>query len=318
MASSPDLTLGDLVQNSALGLTVLVAGDLTARVRGAHAMEISRPQRWLEPGWLLLTTGLRFIDNDDASGQAELIRGLKNGNAAGLAFGVGVNFEQVPLALVNAAAEVGLTLLAVAAEVPFTAVESYVNRSLAAPEAYVAKRALWIQTELLQSLSAEQPLTALVNQIGQLIKGIAVIYDDGGATIASTGAVPAHLIWEQIRLQAGLHPRFTVGRWQVATRPTAIEGLTSGSPSAHNRRMSSTTSQTRCSARCNSCSGRYSHPPPSKRPKPARRPTLCSPCSPASSRRPKPRPCGSGWPPSASESTPPVRFRVGQAGRPSG
>lgn len=188
-------------------------------------MEIARPHQWLEPGWLLLTTGLRFIDNDDTAGQEELIRELKHCNAAGLAFGVGVNFEQVPQALVNAATEVGLTLLTVAAEVAFAAVENYVNRSLAAPEAYVAKRALWIQTELLESLSAEQPLTALVTQVGHLIKGIAVIYDEAGAMIASTGAGPAHLIWSQTRCQGGRRQRFTVGRWQVATRPTTIEGM---------------------------------------------------------------------------------------------
>ncbi|MDO5710655.1 MAG: helix-turn-helix domain-containing protein, partial [Micrococcales bacterium] len=188
-------------------------------------MEIERPNQWLEPGWLLLTTGLRFVGRDDAVGQAELIGELKDGHAAGLAFGVGVNFEQVPQALVSAATDVGLTLLTVAAEVPFAAVENYVNRSLAASEAYVAKRALWIQTELLQSLSAEQPLMALVNQIGRLIRGIAVIYDDAGAMIAATGAVPGHLIWEQIRCQVGRRQRFAVGRWQVAARPTAIAGM---------------------------------------------------------------------------------------------
>ncbi|MDN5789417.1 MAG: PucR family transcriptional regulator [Micrococcales bacterium] len=237
MASTPELTLESLVENGTLGLTVLVPGDLTVRVRGAHTMEISQPNRWLESGWLLLTTGLRFLDNDDTASQVALVHQLKHAKAAGLAFGVGVNFEQVPQALVDAARGAGLTLLAVAADVPFAAVESYVNRSLVAAETYVAKRALWIQTDLLQSLSAQQPLTSLVNRIGHIIKGVAIVYDEAGTAVASTGSGPTRLIWAEIRAREARRQRFLVGRWHVATRPIVLEGMSYwiaiGSQQAH-------------------------------------------------------------------------------------
>lgn len=225
MASTPGLTLEDLVENDALGLTVVVPGDLTVRVRGAHAMEIAKPSRWLEPGWLMLTTGLRFLGNADPTEQVQLIRELRDANAAGIAFGVDVNFQSVPRALVEAAREVGLTLLTVAADVPFFTVESFVNRSLASAETYVVKRALWLQTDLLEALSSEQPVATMISRMGHLIKGLAIVYDEAGAAVASTGAGPARLIWAEIRAREARRQRFDVGRWHVAARPTVIGGM---------------------------------------------------------------------------------------------
>ncbi len=62
MASSSEaLTLERLAYEPGLGLSVLVSGDLTRAVRGAHTIEIEQPSKWLEPDWVVLTTGLRFV-----------------------------------------------------------------------------------------------------------------------------------------------------------------------------------------------------------------------------------------------------------------
>jgi purine catabolism regulator len=225
MVSTSNLTLEELVENDTLGLTVVVPGDLTTRVRGAHTMEIEHPGRWLEPGWLMLTTGLQFLGDVDPAEQAGLVRELKEAKAAGIAFGVDVNFSEVPPALVEAARESDLSLLTIDARVPFLQVESFVNRSLAASETYLVKRALWLQTDLLQTLSSEQPLNTLISRIGQLIKGVAIVYDEAGVVVASTGSGPARLIWGEIRAREPRRQRFSVGRWHVATRPTVLGGL---------------------------------------------------------------------------------------------
>lgn len=223
--TSSVLTLDDLVHNEQLGLTVVGAADPQTRVRGAHTMELEHPARWLEPGWIMLTTGLRFVGEHDLAAQTELVRELKAGKAAALAFGVGVHFDTVPAGLVQAAAEVGLPLLTVASEVPFLQVESFVNRSLASAETYLVKRTLWLQNDLLEALSAEQPLTALINRLGHLIKGVALVYDEAGAVVASTGAGPARLIWAEIRAREPRRQHFVVGRWHVSTRPTVLGGM---------------------------------------------------------------------------------------------
>ncbi len=223
--STSHLTLEDLVANESLGLQVVVPGDLETRVRGAHTMEIDNPARWLEPGWLMLTTGLRFVGNSDSAVQVRLVEELKAAKVAGLAFGVDVHFPHVPPVLVEAAQEHQLPLLTVAAEVPFIQVESYVNRSLASAETYLVKRALWLQTDLLSALGSDQPLTTLVSRIGAIIKGMAIVYDEAGAVVTSTGAGPARLVWAEIQAREPRRQRFTVGRWHVATRPTVLGGM---------------------------------------------------------------------------------------------
>ncbi|HEY6892420.1 MAG TPA: hypothetical protein VI300_31735, partial [Solirubrobacter sp.] len=54
-------TLGDLLAHDELGLTLLTDDDACGarRVAGAHAIEIERPSTWLEPDWIMLTTGVR-------------------------------------------------------------------------------------------------------------------------------------------------------------------------------------------------------------------------------------------------------------------
>jgi len=62
-------TLGDLLAQEDLGLELLAAGDdaLDRRLAGAHAIEIERPSTWLEPGWIMLTTGCGFATAPPAS-----------------------------------------------------------------------------------------------------------------------------------------------------------------------------------------------------------------------------------------------------------
>jgi PucR family transcriptional regulator, purine catabolism regulatory protein len=55
-------TLGSLLDQEELGLRLLT-GEPSCRERliaGAHAIEIENPVRWLEPQWVMLTTGVRL------------------------------------------------------------------------------------------------------------------------------------------------------------------------------------------------------------------------------------------------------------------
>jgi len=223
---APRLTVQHLVDQPALGLRVVVAGDLDRAVQGAHTMEIESAARWLEPGWLMLTTGMRFAGAaDDQSAQSALVDQLVEQGVAALLFGIGVHFDEVPRGLVRAARARDLTVLTVAPDVPFLQVEQFVNRSLLSRDAAGLAQVLWLQNDLLGTLSSDEPVTALVHRLGTLINGTAVLYEESGRVVASTGSGPTMLIWSEIHAHRAVEHRFLVGRWQVVARPLTLRGV---------------------------------------------------------------------------------------------
>jgi PucR family transcriptional regulator, purine catabolism regulatory protein len=86
------------------------------------------------------------------------------------------------------------------------------------------RRTVWLQNDLLQALSADDPVQALVTRLATLARGAAVLYQSSGRVIASTGQGPPRLIWEEITARELAPQRFSVGRWAVATRPFVLRG----------------------------------------------------------------------------------------------
>lgn len=224
MDRSGQLTLRHLLAEPGLGLSVVEPGDLSTVVKGAHSIEIADAARWLRPGWIMLTTGLRFLGAPDAHAQARLVEQLADAGVAALLFGVGVLFDEVPRGLRDAARAKRLPVLAVSADTPFFVIEEFVNRGALASETYLLKRTAWLQNDLLQALSADDPVGTLVTRLATLMKGSAVLYESTGHVVASTGQGPLRLIWEEIAARANAPHHFSVGRWTVATRPFVLRG----------------------------------------------------------------------------------------------
>jgi hypothetical protein len=219
------LTLRHLVDEPSLGLTVVEPADLTAVVRAAHSIEIDGAARWLRPGSVMLTTGLRFVDRPgDTAAQARLIDELVEAGVSALLLGVGVHFDEVPSGLRQAAAARGFPLLAVSAATPFSTVEDYVNRGSLSAETYLLKRTVWLQNDLLQALSADEPVNTLVVRLGTLCRGTAVLYESTGRVVASTGHGPLRLIWEEVSAREAVPQHFSIGQWTVSTRPFLLRG----------------------------------------------------------------------------------------------
>jgi PucR family transcriptional regulator, purine catabolism regulatory protein len=223
-----NLTVRKLLGEQHLGLRVAVEGDLEHRVRGAHSIEIEGAGRWLRADWLMLTTGLRFAGLPDVAQEyAGLVDELVQCDAAALLFGVGVHFREVPVGLRRAAEEAGLTLLTVDPSVPFVQIEQHVYRSELSADAYALRQRLRIQEDLLEALAEDRPVAALVQRIGALMGGFAVLYEESGRVVASTGQGPTMLIWSAVRAgqSRGGRQAFTVGRWHVIARPIALRGV---------------------------------------------------------------------------------------------
>src|SRR5690606_24432012 len=128
------LTLASLVQHSALKLTVRAGGDrLDVPVRWAHVSELADPVPYMEGGELLLITALQ-LDAENPRAMRRYVKRLAEAGVVGIGFAVGVNYDEIPQALVEAAEEEGLPLLEVPRRTPFLAISKAVSAALAADQ----------------------------------------------------------------------------------------------------------------------------------------------------------------------------------------
>lgn len=216
------LRLVDLLAEQELGLRLLTECDPQRSVLGAHAIEIEHPARWLKLGWLMLTTGTRFAGRTStAEAQRELVAELDESGIAGLAFGVGVVLDAVPVPLLDEANRRGFPVLSVPFEVPFLQVTDAVNRAMLTQDARRLKRTVSIQDYLLESLAESRADAALVHRMAELLRSTVVLYDEAGTIVASSGVGPSQIIRSEIRGQPAQPRRFEVGRWHVLTEPIA-------------------------------------------------------------------------------------------------
>lgn len=219
------LRLNDVLNEKSLGLELLVAGNRDPEITGAHSSEIHDPARWFEPGNIMLTTGMRFVDEaHPAVLAAELVGALRRASVAALFFGIGVYFQSVPEELVRSCTDVGLPLVAVGPEIPFHHIETHVNRTASAPESYGLKRVLWLTNDLLDSISSDNPTKSLIGRLGTACRGTAVLYEDSGVIVESTGEGPTNLIFSAIEGSSFHIERVSIGRWEVMYRSMVLRG----------------------------------------------------------------------------------------------
>ncbi|WP_030351695.1 PucR family transcriptional regulator [Streptomyces scopuliridis] len=177
-------TLASLVQHSALNLTVRAGEDrLQTPVRWVHASELADPVPYMEGGELLLITATT-LDADDPEAMRRYVRRLVGAGVVGLGFAVGVNYEDVPEALVDAAREAGLPLLAVPRRTPFLAISKAVSAALAADQYRAVTAGFEAQRELTRAALAEGP-AALLARLAAHVDGWAALYDASGAVVAA-------------------------------------------------------------------------------------------------------------------------------------
>ncbi|GFE14034.1 hypothetical protein Sgleb_20810 [Streptomyces glebosus] len=178
-------TLASLVNHTALKLTVLAGEErLEAPVRWAHASELIDPVPYMEGGELLLITALK-LDAEDAEATRRYVRRIAEAGVVGLGFAVGVNYEGVPQALVDAAREQGLPLLGVPRRTPFIAISKAVSAAVAADQYRAVTAGFEAQRELTRAaLSAEGP-AELLARLAAHLDGWAALYDASGAVVAA-------------------------------------------------------------------------------------------------------------------------------------
>ncbi|MEU7106712.1 PucR family transcriptional regulator [Streptomyces sp. NPDC046215] len=178
-------TLASLVHHSALKLTVLAGEDkLDTPVRWAHVSELADPVPWMDGGELLLITAMK-IDAEDREAMRGYVRRLVRAGVVGLGFAVGVNYEHVPRALVEAAGEEGLPLLEVPRRTPFLAISKAVSAAIAADQYRAVTAGFEAQRELTRAALGTEGPTALLARLAAHLDGWAALYDTSGAVVAA-------------------------------------------------------------------------------------------------------------------------------------
>ncbi|MEU2868315.1 PucR family transcriptional regulator [Streptomyces olivoreticuli] len=178
-------TLASLVHHSALKLAVLAGEDrLDTPVRWAHVSELADPVPWMDGGELLLITAMK-IDAEDREEMRSYVRRLVRAGVVGLGFAVGVNYDEVPRALVEAAEEEGLPLLEVPRKTPFIAISKAVSAAMAADRYRAVTAGFEAQRELTRAALGPEGPAALLARLAAHLDGWAALYDASGAVVAA-------------------------------------------------------------------------------------------------------------------------------------
>ncbi|MBD0711364.1 MULTISPECIES: PucR family transcriptional regulator [unclassified Streptomyces] len=176
-------TLASLVQHSSLKLVVRAGEDrLDTPVRWAHVSELADPVPYMEGGELLLTTALT-LDAEDLASMRRYVRRLLGAGVVGLGFAVGVNYEEIPPALLAAAREEHLPLLEVPRRTPFLAISKAVSAAISADQYRAVTAGFEVQRELTRAALAEGP-DAVVARLAAHVDGWAALYDTSGSVVA--------------------------------------------------------------------------------------------------------------------------------------
>ncbi len=227
------LSLGGLLDQEELGLR-LVVGEQECRERpvvGVHCTEIPNPSRWLDPGWVMLTNGMR-LGGEEAE-QRRLVAELDEAGLTALGFGLEMIHDEIPAGIVDEARRRGFPLFEVPFPTAFSTVSAFAAGSMLSRDFYVLRRIASMRDHLMDSLDAEQPDRELVGRLAKMLDSTVVLYrPDGrvemaaGPGEASKDTAPAWSrgVWEQVcERQPGLQS-FEHDDLKVVSAPVDADG----------------------------------------------------------------------------------------------
>lgn len=176
-------TISELVAHAGLDLALL-AGEagFAAPIRWVHTSELADPTPWLSGGELLLTTGMGVTDGPAA--QRDYLERLVAARVAGLGFGLGLGFDAVPEALVEAANRHGFSIVEVPYRTPFIAISEWVSARLAEDSLEEAQTTVSVHDRLAGLLATGAGPADVLEEVAALTGGWAILFDLRGGVIA--------------------------------------------------------------------------------------------------------------------------------------
>ena len=177
------LTVRDIVELDGLGLTVAAGAEgLANEVTWPQVSELDDPTPFLEGGEFVLTTGLGV--GEAATAQRAYVRRLAKHGAAGVGFGVGFGFPDVPRALVEEADKLGLPVVCVPYDTPFVAITKAAGTRLANDQLERVTRALEVNERLAAAVLEGRGVQALLAIVSSHLGCSLALLDERGGVVA--------------------------------------------------------------------------------------------------------------------------------------
>ncbi|MFD7918570.1 PucR family transcriptional regulator [Streptomyces sp. NPDC059740] len=226
------ITLASLVHHSSLKLSVLAGEDrLDQPVRWVHASELIDPVPYMDGGELLLITALK-LDAADPEAARHYVGRIAEAGVVGLGFALGVNYEEPPEALVEAARAHRLPLLGVPRRTPFLAISKAVSAAVAADQYRAVTDGFEAQRDLTRAALGPDGQQALLARLAAHLGGWAGLFD---ATGTLTAVAPewaarraARLTTDVARLREGPVPASVVVGGSGADDRIELQSLGTG------------------------------------------------------------------------------------------
>jgi purine catabolism regulator len=146
------------------------------------------PQRFLNGGELILTTGMRLRS---AAEQRRFVRQVQRAGAVGIGFGIGLTHDAVPPALIAEADRWGLPVVEVPYETPFIAIGKLVADAQAADHFAKLERLIAGHQILARALLTGGGLTELLKHLGSMLRTEIVLTQFSAQLYNSVAGHPA-------------------------------------------------------------------------------------------------------------------------------
>ena len=231
------LSLGGLLDHEELGLR-LVVGSESCRERpvvGVHCTEIRNPSRWLEPGWVMLTNGMRL--GDDEPEQRRLVAELDEAGLTALGFAIEMIHDEILPGIVEEARARDFPLFEVPFPTAFSSVSAFAAGSIQSRDFYVLRRIVSMRDHLMNSLDSEQPERELLARLAKMLDSAVVLFQPDGRVrlAAGPGEVPREVapswgrgVWERVCGREAALSSFEHDELKVVSAPIEARGRPRG------------------------------------------------------------------------------------------
>jgi DNA-binding PucR family transcriptional regulator len=181
------LTVQDIADLPDIDLAVAAGSDgLRHEISWLHVSELADPTPFLAGGEFLLTTGLGV--GEMGTTQRAYVRRLARHGLAGLGFGIGFGFPEVPGPLLEEADKQAFPVLSVPYEVPFVAITKAAVTHLASEQLEQLTRALEVHERLAHAGLEGGGLQALLAIVCNHLDCSLALVDESGRVVAERHA----------------------------------------------------------------------------------------------------------------------------------
>lgn len=178
------VSLSHLLALPHLGLRLVQAGPGDPELSWVSTTELLDLSQYLEGGEIILTTGITLAAEDLR--WRDFVASLSRARVAAIGFGVGVNHERIPAALLHAASTYRVALFEIPLPTPFIAVSKAVAELLRADELRAARGALQVQQRLLDRSRGDQDPAEVLSSIAQATGRQLALLGSDDTILAST------------------------------------------------------------------------------------------------------------------------------------